>query len=192
MHKLFSFGHFLTWITGIKQPIKMTHWPADATAFSYPTSIARETCPGDKVTTQDGGELSWDEPNDRFWGDLLKLRWSEKHKKAGSKRVKSKRSIMWNNFCKLLTLRYVIQKMLISCWGLQIEMRSQTTSSHYSNLEGPCEISEHTDGEGEAVECSKVGTVTAKYKDKSFLSTHEHEWKRRKQWKKAPSKIPLF
>lgn len=52
-------------------------------------------------------------------------------------------------------------------------MRSLTSAfSHRSTFEGPSYISEHTDGEGEAVERS---TVTAKYKDESFLSTHEHE-----------------
>ena len=58
----------------MKQPIKMTDWPADARAFSHPTPIAREKCPGDEVATPDG-ELSWDKPNDRFWGDLLS--WGE-------------------------------------------------------------------------------------------------------------------
>ena len=57
-------------------------------------------------------------------------------------------------------------------------MRSLTSAfSHRSTFKGPSDISEHTDGEGEAVERSTVGTVTAKYKDESFLSTHEHERK---------------
>ena len=72
-------------------------------------------------------------------------------------------------------------------------MRSLTSAfSHRSTFEGPSDISEHTYGEGEAVERSTVGTVTVKYKDESFLSTHEHEWKRGKQRKEAPSKIRLF
>ena len=32
-----------------QQPIKMTDWPADARAFSRPTSKAREKRPGDEV-----------------------------------------------------------------------------------------------------------------------------------------------
>ena len=97
-------------------------------------------------------------------------------------------------------LRYLVENFLLrtfplnKClWSLQIEMRSLTsTSSHCSTFKGPSDISEHTYGEWEAVERSTAGTVTAKYKDESFLSTHEHEWKRRKRQKKAPCKIRLF
>ena len=49
MHKLFSSGHFLTWITKINQPIKMTDWPSDARTFSRPASKDREKRPGDEV-----------------------------------------------------------------------------------------------------------------------------------------------